>query len=83
MNLCFLMGTIINEVEFKFILNSKNISIAMFEIQLNNQSQIKVKAYNEMADKCYRKLVKKDKIIIQGELDSKMEIIINDFDYLL
>ena len=82
MNLCFLIGEIISEIEFKFILNNKNISIAIFEIQLNNQSHIKVKAYNEIADKCYQKLIKKDKIMIQGELNTNMEIIINDFDYL-
>ena len=32
MNEVFLIGNIVNEIEFKFIINSKNISIAMFNI---------------------------------------------------
>ena len=55
MNLCFLIGKIISEINFKFVLNSKNISIAYFKIELNNKSIVEVKAYNELADYCYSK----------------------------
>lgn len=54
------------ELKFKFIINNKNISIATFKIKLNNNSSINVKAYNEMADWCYQKLVKNDLVTIQG-----------------
>lgn len=82
MNLCFVMGKIISNIEFKFIINSKNISVAIFEIQLENKSIIKVKGYNEIADYCYQKLVKGDKIIIYGELNNNIELIINEVKYL-
>ena len=75
MNLCFLKGKIISEIEFNFMINTKNISIATFEIELLNKSKIKVKAYNELADFCYKKLKQKDIIFIQGYLDSNMHII--------
>ena len=75
MNLCFLKGKIISEIEFNFMINTKNISIATFEIELVNKSKIKVKAYNELADFCYQKLKQGDIIFIQGYLDSNMHII--------
>ena len=78
MNLCFLIGKIISDIDFKFIISSKNISVVIFEIQLSNNSNIKVKGYNEIADFCYQKLVKGDNIAIQGYLNNKMEIIIEN-----
>ena len=50
MNIVFVQGKIISEIEFKFIINSKNISIVIFEIELSNKSKIKAKAYNDLAD---------------------------------
>lgn len=83
MNLCFLKGKIVSQITFEFILNSKNTAIAMFKIEIDNKSILQIKAYNEMADKCYKKLVRNDGIVIQGNLNSNMEIILKDFDYLL
>ena len=74
MNLCFLIGKIISEIEFKFIINSKNISIAYFKIELHNKSIVQVKAYNELADYCYSKLQKYDVCAIQGYINSEMKI---------
>jgi len=79
MNLCFLIGKIISEINFKFVLNSKNISIVYFKIELNNKSIVEVKAYNELADYCYNKLKKNDIIAIQGYLSNDMEIVIEEF----
>ena len=81
MNLCFLMGKIISNIEFKFIINSINISVAIFEIELNNRSIIKVKGYNEIADYCYQKLVKGEVVIICGSLNNNMEIEINYIEH--
>ena len=78
MNLCFLIGKIISEINFKFVLNSKNISIIYFEIELNNKSIVEVKAHNELADYCYSKLKKNDIIAIQGYLSNEIEIIIKE-----
>lgn len=77
MNLCFLIGKICSEIQFEFILNSKDTSIAMFNIELLNESIIKVKAYNETADYCYANLEKEMIIGMQGSIDSKMEIILD------
>ena len=77
MNLCFLGGNIISDINFKFIINSKNISIAYFNLQLNNKSIIKIIGYNEIADYCYSKLRKNNYIFIEGLLNSNYEIILN------
>ena len=77
MNEVFLTGKIISNVEFKFIINSKNISIAMFNIELDDKQIIKVKAYNEIADYCYSKLKNTDRIFINGEL-SGIYVIVKD-----
>ena len=59
MNIGFLIGKIISDIDFKFIVNSKKYySISTFQIELNNKSVITVKGYNEIADFCYRRLLK-------------------------
>ena len=74
MNICFFIGKICSNIQFDFIINSKNTSIVRFNIELSNGSIINVKAYNEIADYCYRKLKLNDEIFIQGYLDNKMEL---------
>lgn len=80
MNLVFILGKIISDIEFKFIINSKNKSIAIFKIQLLNNSEITVKAYNEQADYCCSRLNKNYAVYIEGYLNSKMQIIVNDIE---
>ena len=83
MNICFFIGKIISEIDFKFIVNSKKYySISIFQIELNNKSVITVKGYNEIADFCYKRLLKNDNISLFGELNSKGEIEILEI-YLL
>ena len=77
MNGVFLTGKIISNVEFRFIINSKNISIAMFNIELDDKQIIKVKAYNEISDYCFSKLKNTDRIFINGEL-SGIYVIVKD-----
>ena len=79
MNLVFVQGKIISEIEFKFIINNKNISIAIFEIELYNKSNIKVKAYNNLADYCYSRLNKGDNVLIKGRVNSNIEIEMLEF----
>ena len=75
-NIVFIQGKIISDIEFNFIINKKNISIAIFEVELLNKSIVKIKAYNELADYCYSKLSKNEIIFVEGYLNSNMEIII-------
>lgn len=71
MNLCFLLGKVISDIEFKFIYNSKNVSITIFYIMLKNKSIIKCKAYNEIADEIYRNIKKDNYIFIEGYLKNQ------------
>lgn len=76
MNEVFLMGRIITEIEFKFIIHSKNISIAQFKMMtLDDKQVIYIVAYNEIADVVYRKLNKKDIICINGYIQNNNVII--------
>lgn len=70
MNLCFVLGKIISEVQFDFILYSKKIAITRFEIELSNKIKIKVKGYDELAEICYQTLTIGDRVLIRGNLDS-------------
>ena len=67
MNEVFLIVNIVNEIEFKFIINSKNISIAMFNIETDDKQVIKIKAYNELADYCYSKFEKSKKCLYMAK----------------
>ena len=82
MNICFFIGEICSEINFDFILNSKDISIARFDIELLNGSIIKVKGYNEIADYCYSILKQGMDIQIQGYINNKYEIILEDIEIL-
>lgn len=82
MNEVFLMGKIKTEVKFEFLINSKNISIAIFKVKLKNKSEILIKGYNEIADFCYRNLEKNKYVFINGNLNSNMEIIIKKLNLL-
>ena len=80
MNLCFLIGKIISNIEFDFILNSRDFSIAKFVLEVDRNCTIVAKIYDEEADWCYQKLVKGDIVAIQGKLDSSMEVIVENIE---
>ena len=80
MNLCFFSGKIISEIEFEFIINSNNISIAYFDLQLSNESIIKVIGYDEMADYCYRNLRKGEFVSVEGFLNNNYEVVLNEIN---
>ena len=81
MNEVFLTGKIINDVKFKFIINSKNISIAVFNIETNDKQVIKIKAYNELADYCYSKLETRQRVFIYGEISENDVIVKEIYQY--
>ena len=68
MNLCILRGKIISEIEFKFIINGKNKSIAYFDMLLSNKSIVKIKTYNDTADYIYRKLEIGQILVVEGKI---------------
>ena len=77
MNICFFIGKIISNIDFKFLVNNKKYnSIVIFQIELYNKSVITLKGYNEIADFCYRNLEKNNIIIAVTFLNSKLEGIV-------
>ena len=80
MNQVFILGKIISDIEFKFIIKNKNKAIAIFKVKLLDDTTVTVEAYNEKADYCYSKLNKNDVIYIQGYINSKMQIIVKDIE---
>ena len=80
MNQVFILGKIISDIEFKFMIKNKNKAIAIFKVKLLDDTIVTVEAYNEKADYCYSKLTKNDVIYIQGYINSKMQIIVKDIE---
>ena len=77
MNICFFIGKIISDIDFKFIVNDKsNTAVAIFKLKVDDNCILKIKGYNQLADLCYRNLSINNYIILQGELNSKMELIL-------
>lgn len=77
MNICFLIGKIISEIKFDFVISNRKINkISRTElyIKLKNNSIIKIVAYNELADKCFKELEKGKIIIIQGRINTLGEV---------
>ena len=63
------------KVEYKFILNSENSSLAKVKIELENNSVINVIAYNQTADYCYRNLNINDLVFVHGRVHTGLEIL--------
>ena len=77
MNRVFLVGEIITDIEFKFIINSKNISAAIFKIKTPKDNQIiPTKCYNEQADYFYSRHKNGDSVILEGRLENNTVIVI-------
>jgi single-strand binding family protein len=68
----FLIGKIISNIEFKFIINSKNKAIACFEIKTADKQIVRVQAYNKLADFAYSKLNSNDKVFINGYIETNV-----------
>ena len=83
MNICFLIGKIISDIEFEFIIKSKNKAISKFKLKTIDNNIIEIYGYDEIADNCYIKLQKGDNIIINGEIRSNGKIEIKLIDKLI
>lgn len=79
-NICFLYGKIITDIDFKFFYNSKlHNSIVEFEIENNykistkkiKNTFVKVIAYDENADILFQKYKKGNNIKILGKVTNK------------
>lgn len=69
MNEVSIIGKIITEVKFDFILNSKHISVSRFKIMtVYDKQEIYITAYDEMADYVYANIKKGNFVMINGYL---------------
>ena len=83
MNKVFIIGKVITEVKFDFILNSKHISIARFGvITVCDKQEIEIMAYDEMADYVYANLKHEDVVMINGYFEYD-KVILEDIPILL
>ena len=83
MNHVFLIGKIITDINFKFIINQKSMSITTFKIQTIDNQTINVKGYNEIADYIYSKLQKENFVAICGRINTDGVVTINTLEKLL
>lgn len=72
--ICFIKGKIIEEINFQFLYHKKNISISKTILKLRNESIITIKGYDEMADWMVQNIRKEDEVILQGKINTKMEV---------
>ncbi len=72
MNEVFLIRKLISDIEFKFIINSKNKAIACFEIKTADKQIVRIQAYNQLADFAYSKLNINDKVFINGYIENNV-----------
>ena len=69
MNEVFIIGKIITEVKFNFILKSKHISVSRFKIMtVYDKQEINITAYDEMADYVYVNIKQGNFVMINGYL---------------
>ena len=81
MNICFFSGEIVSDVSFNFIISKdksfkkcRHFNICYFELSLSNKTTVKVKAYDELADFCYRNLKNRDYVFLYGCLNDRFEV---------
>ena len=75
MNKVFVIVEIL-EYKYGFLLNNKNNAVCKSIGKLTNGSVINIIAYDKLADKCLRILKKGEIYLIEGKINSNMEVII-------
>ena len=88
MNICFLIGKIISEVEFDFVIGNnkyfknEKISVIRFKVELLDENVTCVIGYNFIADFCYQKLKIGENVFIKGLINNVGEIEIKDIIFI-
>ena len=77
MNKVFVIVEIL-EYEYGFLLNNINSAICKIIGKLTNDSIINIIAYDNIADKCLRILEKEKIYMVEGRVNSNMEIVITE-----
>ena len=77
MNEVFIIGKVICEVKYKFILEKRNNAKAVISLELLDKTKIEVIAYNEIADYAFKNLDKNELVFINGKIYGKEVIACN------
>ena len=86
MNICFIIGKIISDVKFDFVIGNnkylKNgkISVVRFKVELLDENVVNIIGYNDIADFCYQKLDKNYNVIVEGIIKTEGYIEIEDIE---
>ena len=75
MNICFEIGKIVSEIEYKFIIKSKNKAIVKLWIETSDCNKIYIVGYDDIADKIYSLFKKGDFISFYGKIENDKVII--------
>ena len=76
-NEVFIIGKLISEVKYKFILEKHNNAKAVISLELLDKTNLEVIAYKEIADYVFRNLDKNDLVFINGKIYGKEVIACN------
>ena len=74
MNEVFLIGKVISNINFYFMINSKNFSIACFKIKTLDGQVVDIKLYDSLADFVYSKIKLRDLVFVYGCLNTEFVI---------
>lgn len=77
MNEVFLIGKVIKEIEYRFMLEKGKNAKAEIKLELLDKTQLKVIAYNEEADYTIQNIRKNDIVFIYGMI-KETEVIIKN-----
>ena len=81
MNEIYIIGTINEKIEFKFVVNNKRyFSKVKFKLKTLDKQILKIVCYNDVADLILKNIKERDKIIIRGRINSKSEIEIKEYN---
>ena len=82
MNICFLIGKIVSNIEFRFIIKNKNKAISEFTIKTLDNNIIEIYGYDEIADNCYSRLKNGDNVLVYGSLRSSGKLELKSMQFI-
>lgn len=76
MNEVFLIGKVIEDIEYKFMIKKQKNAKAKIELKLIDETKVEVVAYNEQADYTLQNIKIRNNVFVYGKLQNN-EIVIN------
>ena len=83
MNEIFLIGKVLEEVEYNFIIEKGKNAKAILKLELLDKTRLELIAYDDVADFCFRELIKNDMVSINGKITNENVEIYNIEKFLL